>query len=98
MQPVTQAVLRSWSIPPAATLAIVLSALIYLRGWWLLRRAGSPNVPPWRAATFLAGLLALWIALASPMDVFNGFVLTAHMLQHMMLMMAAPRFFYWASR
>jgi len=90
MQPVTQAVLRSWSIPPAATFAIVLSALVYLRGWWLLRRAGSPNIPPWRAATFLLGLLALWVALASPMDVFNRFVLTAHMLQHMMLMMVAP--------
>ena len=90
MQPVTQAVLRSWSIPPAATFAIVLSALVYLRGWWLLRRAGSPNIAPWRAVTFLLGLLALWVALASPMDVFNAFVLTAHMLQHMMLMMVAP--------
>ena len=90
MQPVYQAVLRSWSIPPAATFAIALSALIYLRGWWLLRRAGSPNLPPWRAVTFLLGLFSLWVALASPMDVFNGFVLTAHMLQHMVLMMVAP--------
>ena len=90
MQPVTQAVLRSWSIPPAATFALVLSALIYVRGWWPLRRVGSPNIPPWRAATFLLGLLTLWVALASPMDVFNSFVLTAHMLQHMLLMMVAP--------
>ena len=90
MPSVTQAVLRSWSIPPAATFAIVLSALVYLRGWWLLRRAGSPNIPPRRAVTFLLGLLSLWVALASPMDVFNSFVLTAHMLQHMMLMMVAP--------
>ncbi len=90
MSSVFQAVLRSWSIPPAATFAIVLTALVYLRGWWLLRRAGSPDVPPWRAATFLLGLLTLWVALASPMDVFNGFILTAHMLQHMLLMMVAP--------
>src|SRR5450755_2264243 len=90
MQTVTQAVLRSWSIPPAATFAIALSALVYLRGWWLLRRAGSPNIPPWRAVTFLLGLLSRWIALASNMDVFNSFVLTAHMLQHMILMMVAP--------
>jgi cytochrome c oxidase assembly factor CtaG len=90
MPSVYQAALRSWSIPPAATFAIALSALVYLRGWWLLRRAGSPNIPPWRAVTFLCGLLSLWVALASPMDVFNSFVLTAHMLQHMLLMMVAP--------
>ena len=90
MQPVYQAVLCSWSIPPAATFAIVLSALVYLRGWWLLRRAGAPFLPPWRAVTFLVGLFSLWVALASPMDVFNSFVLTAHMLQHMVLMMIAP--------
>src|SRR5271165_68469 len=90
MQPIYQAVLRSWSIPPAATFAIVLSALVYLRGWWLLRRAGAPFLPPWRAVTFLVGLFSLWVALASPMDVFNSFVLTAHMLQHMVLMMVAP--------
>ena len=90
MPSVAQAVLRSWAIPPAATFAIVLTALVYLRGWWLLRRAGSPDVPPWRAATFLAGLFTLWVALASPMDIFNTFLLTAHMLQHMLLMMVAP--------
>src|SRR5271157_4577275 len=90
MQSVYEAALRSWSIPPAPTFAIGLSALVYLRGWWLLRRAGSSNVPPWRAVIFLLGLLSLWAALASPMDVFNSFVLTAHMLQHMTLMMVAP--------
>jgi hypothetical protein len=30
------------------------------------------------------------ILLGSPLDTFSGFVLTAHMLQHMLLMMVAP--------
>jgi cytochrome c oxidase assembly factor CtaG len=90
MPPVSQAVLLSWSIPPAATFALALTALVYLRGWILLRRAGVPFLPLWRAVSFLLGLLSLWIALASPLDTFSGFVLTAHMLQHMMLMMLAP--------
>ncbi|MGD0930678.1 MAG: cytochrome c oxidase assembly protein [Candidatus Korobacteraceae bacterium] len=90
MPPVSQAVLLSWSVPPAATLALVLTALVYLRGWVLMRHAGVPFVPLWRAVSFLLGLLSLWIALASPLDTFSGFVLTAHMLQHMMLMMLAP--------
>ena len=47
-------------------------------------------MPGWRAGSFLLGLLSLWIALASPFDTFSGFVVTAHMLQHMMLMMVAP--------
>ncbi len=90
MQSATQAALLSWSVPPAATLALVLTAVIYLRGWILLRRAGLPFLPTWRAASFLLGLLSLWVALASPLDTFSGFVLTAHMLQHMLLMMVAP--------
>jgi cytochrome c oxidase assembly factor CtaG len=85
-----QAALLSWSVPPAATFALTLTALIYLRGWLLLRRAGVPFVPPWRAASFLLGLLSLWVALASPFDTLSGFLLTAHMLQHMTLMMIAP--------
>lgn len=90
MQPIYQAVLLSWSVPPAASFALALTALVYLRGWFLLRRAGLPLLPPWRAISFLLGLLSLWIALASPLDTFSGFVLTAHMLQHMILMMVAP--------
>ena len=90
MQTVLQAVLRSWSIPPVATFALLLTALTYLRGAWLLRRAGYPFLPMWRIASFSLGLFALWFALASPFDTFSPFVLTAHMLQHMMLMMVAP--------
>ncbi len=90
MPPVTQAVLLSWSVPPAATLALLLTALIYLRGWILMRQAGVPFLSPWRAVSFLLGLLSLWIALASPLDTFSNFIITAHMLQHMLLMMVAP--------
>ncbi len=90
MQPLYQAVLLSWSVPPAASFALPLTALVYLRGWLLLRRAGVPYLPLWRAVSFLLGMLSLWVALASPLDTFSGFVLTAHMAQHMILMMVAP--------
>jgi len=85
-----QYLLRLWSFPPVATFAIELSAVLYLAGWWHLYRAGVPFVPPWRAVAFVSGLGTLWIALASPIDALNGLVLSAHMLQHMLLMMAAP--------
>ena len=90
MPSVSQAVLLSWSVPPAASFALALTALIYLRGWFLLRRARVPFVPGWRAVSFVLGILTLWIALASPLDAFSSFIITAHMLQHMLLMMVAP--------
>src|SRR5215469_964075 len=90
MNPVSQDVLQSWSVPPAASLALALAAVIYLHGWTLLKLAHVPYVPLWRAISFLLGLLSIWIALASPLDTFAGFVLTAHMLQHIILMMVAP--------
>jgi len=85
-----QYLLRLWSLPPVATFAIELTAIIYLRGWWRLRRAGVLFVPTWRAIAFLSGLSTAWIALASPIDAINNLLLTAHMLQHMLFMMVAP--------
>jgi putative membrane protein len=82
--------LRYWSVPPVAMLAIDVAAILYWRGWRRLDRAGVPFLPAWRAVSFLSGLFTVWIALASPIDALNGLVLTAHMLQHMLLMMVAP--------
>ncbi len=90
MSQVLHAALASWSIPWLPTIAVVLTALTYLRGWYLLRCAGFALIAPWRVWMFLLGLFSVWVALASPMDVFNGWLLTAHMLQHMVLMMIAP--------
>jgi cytochrome c oxidase assembly factor CtaG len=85
-----QYLLRLWSIPLVATFAIEVTFVVYLHGWWLLRRAGVRVVTTWRAIAFVSGLLTLWIALASPIDAVNGLLLSAHMLQHMLLMMVVP--------
>src|SRR4029453_16612392 len=84
------ALLGYWSVPPVATFAMELAAINYLWGWCHLYQAWVPFVPPWRAGSFVSGLCVAWIALASPIDALNGVVLSAHMLQHMLLMMAAP--------
>ena len=44
----------------------------------------------WRLIWFVSGIAALEIALASPIDTFDTFLLTNHMLQHMILMMIVP--------
>jgi cytochrome c oxidase assembly factor CtaG len=39
---------------------------------------------------FVAGIVALWIALASPIDALDDYLLAAHMIQHFILMSIAP--------
>ena len=47
--------------------------------------------PAWRTASFLLGLAALLVALASPIDGYAGISFTVHMVQHMLLtVVAAP--------
>jgi len=87
---VAQAVLSSWSIPPWATFGLLLAAAIYLRGWRGLRALRSTLFPSWRLGCFLTGLALLWSAIASPLDAFGSLVLTAHMVQHLLLMVVAP--------
>jgi len=67
------------------TLVIVFAGGAYLRGW-LSRR----SIPAWRACSFLLGLLATWIAVVSPVASLDSHMLTAHMIQHLLLMTIAP--------
>ncbi len=66
------------------------TAFIYLRGWRKLRRQVPARYPFSRLACFLAGLAAIYLSLASPLDAFASFTLSAHMVQHMLLTMVVP--------
>src|SRR3977135_3280422 len=78
-------------MPSVVTLALIAVALLYLRGWFGLRRT-LPNVlSVGQLAAFVSGLVALWAAVASPLAVLDHRLLTAHMAQHLLLMtVAAP--------
>src|SRR5580704_3356715 len=69
----------------ALTVVIVSLGAVYLRGW--LRYS---SIPEWRAGSFFLGLLATWIAVASPLASLDSQMLTAHMIQHLLLMSIAP--------
>jgi putative membrane protein len=74
-----------------ATLAVLVVALVYMRGWRLLHLAFPDLLNGRRLAAFLGGLLSLWIAIASPLASMDHRWLTAHMAQHLLLMtVAAP--------
>ena len=85
-----QAILASWSFPPWVTALDLLSALLYLRGWLVLRRVIPGRFPAWRLLSFTVGIAALQVALGSPIDALDSFSLTDHMSQHMILMMIVP--------
>jgi putative membrane protein len=80
-------------MPPHAqavcTATIVLAAALYLRGWLNIRIASATPIRAWRAVSFLLGLLAIWVAVASPVAVSDRRMLTAHMIQHLLLMTIA---------
>ncbi len=71
--------------------SLILVALIYLRGWLRLRRLNLDSVQAWRAGGFMLGLFLIWLAIASPLSSLDHESLTAHMVQHLLLMtFAAP--------
>jgi putative membrane protein len=69
---------------------LIFAALVYLRGWLRIRRHERNNVERWRAGSFVMGLLFIWIATASPLATLDHEMLTAHMVQHLLLMTLAP--------
>jgi cytochrome c oxidase assembly factor CtaG/polyferredoxin len=83
----------SWNVatfPFWSSLALLVSVLVYLRGWRALCRTRPYQIESWRVACFLTGMLTVWIAIASPLDTLSGVLLTAHMIQHLLLMAVAP--------
>ncbi len=81
---------RLQTFPKWATLSLLLTLLIYLRGWRALAKTRPDQIPGWRAGCFAGGIAAVWIAIASPLDTLSGALLTAHMIQHLLLMSVAP--------
>lgn len=71
-------------------LAMLALLVLYLRGWLVLHRVLPAQFPPWRLFSFVGGLVMLWLAIASPLDAFSGLLLSAHMVQHLLLMSVVP--------
>jgi putative membrane protein len=90
MTPEVKALLLDWEIPLWTTVALVLTAAIYLRGWMLIRKTRPASFPVWRLVCFLGGLFSLFVATASPLDTLDEKLLSAHMGQHFLFMSVAP--------
>jgi hypothetical protein len=91
--PVTTTLLQSWTFEPWIIIPLLLANTIYLRGWWQLHRRLPRRFSVWRLVAFQAGLLTLFLALASPLHALAEQLLQFHMIQHLLLMMVVPPLF-----
>ncbi len=87
----------TWSFTPDIVLATVLALALHAAGWRRLRGRGSaPGAG--RAIAFSAGVLLVFLALASPIDSAADHSFAVHQVQHlllhslgpMLIMLAAP--------
>ena len=81
----------SWSFEPAVVVGLALAAWLYARGVRALWRRGGRGrvVAPWRAWCYAAGLATLAVALVSPLDAMGEALFSAHMVQHLLLVVVA---------
>lgn len=90
-EPTIAGMLAAWSLDPLPWIGLLVAALGYLI---LVRRVDQAHprtrVRRWRIGAWLAGLLAIWVALISPVDAYADSLLTIHMVQHLLLAMIAP--------
>jgi putative membrane protein len=85
-----RAILVSWSPPIGISVTVVLVAAVYTRGWYAIRATRPNYFIGWRLTSFLLGMLVLWLSIGSPIDSFADFLLSAHMVQHLLLMSVVP--------
>jgi len=83
---------QSWGLEPTVIVPLFATAWLYTRGvervW---RRAGrGRGVRRAHAAAFAAGMLALAVALVSPLDRVAESLFWVHMVQHLLLIAVAP--------
>jgi putative membrane protein len=76
----------AWNLHPVLLAGLLLAGWAYRRG-----RTGGPRRPvdTWRARCFTLALVALGLALLSPLDALSNALASAHMVQHLVLLLVA---------
>jgi cytochrome c oxidase assembly factor CtaG len=78
--------MSAWPVEPSVAIPVTLTAVVYLRGWNRLRHRLPRRIGRRHAVIFTAGLTTMLLALSSPVDTLTARWLSAHMVQHMLLM------------
>jgi putative membrane protein len=82
----------AWEAAPAVIASALLALVLFGQAFVRLRRRGRSDHAPWsRAALFGGGVIVGTLALVSPLDaVGEEYLLSAHMLQHVLIADVAP--------
>ena len=82
----------AWTLEPGVIAAAAVASLLFLRAFVELRRRSRPDHAPWsRLVLFAAGITAAVLPLVSPLDpIADTYLLSAHMLEHVLVGDAAP--------
>jgi putative membrane protein len=81
--------LTSWTWEPTVLAGILALAASYI--WLLRRRGGQASWSPLARVYFSGGLLAMFLALTSPIDTGGDrYLFSLHMVQHLLLAMVVP--------
>lgn len=92
LAPTPAILIDGWTFAADVWLPVILAALVYWMARHIVdrRHPGNP-VPRWRMWSWLAGLGAIVLALASPIEAYDTTLFSVHMVQHLLLtMVAAP--------
>ncbi len=93
-QPPTLArLLGTWTLEPGLLGVCVAAAGLYVWGMVRSRR----RWPVWRLASFTCGLLALALALTTGIDEYADELLSIHVVEHLLLILAAPALILWGA-
>ena len=80
----------TWTWEPDLLVSFVLAAGLYGVGWLRAPEGERSRLASWRAWCYGIGLLALVVALLSPVAGLSHELLFMHMNQHMLILLAAP--------
>jgi cytochrome c oxidase assembly factor CtaG len=80
-----------WTFAPVVSLALVGYVAVYALRWRTSRREGGARAAGgWRLASWVAGVLVLFVALISPVDRIGEQLASMHMVQHLLVADIAP--------
>lgn len=79
-----------WNLNWSILAGLLVSLIFYLRG------ARSYPLEPWRRASFVTALAAIFVALISPLDALSASLFSAHMVQHLLLILIAAPLLVWS--